>query len=838
MIDFAGLNCAQEEAVRNINGPTLIIAGAGSGKTKVLTLKIAYLLEQGVSPNAILALTFTNKASREMKERVISLIGKEKGIRLWMGTFHSIFIRFLREHSDLIGYPSSFTIYDQSDSRSAIRASIKELQLDDKVYKPAEVLSRISLAKNNLITAKAYMSNSELIQFDSTTRKGRICDIYELYAKKCRTAGVMDFDDILLNMNILIRDHPEVADKLAEQFRYILVDEYQDTNYAQYLIVKKISSRHKNISVVGDDSQSIYGFRGARIQNILNFQKDYPDSKIFRLEQNYRSTQTIVNAANSVIAKNNSRIKKVCFSQGTTGEKIEVIRAFTEQDEASSVASSIISRIYSDKASYSHFAILYRTNAQSRAFEEALRKKNLPYKIYAGHSFYERAEVKDLLAYFRLLVNPTDDEAFRRVVNVPGRGIGDTTIGYLSEAASKNNTSLWGALSLQNLEEYGVRNAALVKLNAFANMINHFREKVPLEDAYSVALGVATGSGFLTFLKDDTSIEGQSRFENAEELLSSINSFVEDQTKLEAEIGNEGAFISLESYLENVALLTDLETSDDSKDDNNRIQLMTVHASKGLEFPYIYIVGMEENLFPSSLSINSVDEIEEERRLFYVALTRAMKGVSLSFSRSRFRWGQYVNYPPSRFLREIEKQYLLTPIEESEFGSNGSDFPFGSGASGSNWGSGSGRGSNAADSRFERGASGNNWGSGSGRGSNTADSPYGKGASGSNRSTGNTSSWRSGTGQGANHPVVTPKKERVVTHPPTLSRPIQEADPSFAPDSPDKIRVGQKVEHNRFGFGTIEAIENPGSEAKATINFEIGGNKVLLLKYAKLRIIS
>lgn len=768
-IDLSGLNTVQKEAVRCIDGPSLIIAGAGSGKTKVLTYKIAYLLDNGVSPSSILALTFTNKASKEMKTRISSLVGKDKAIRLWMGTFHSIFIRFLRENAHLIGYPSSFTIYDQSDSKSAIRQCIKELQLDDKVYKYSDVLSRISFAKNNLVTASAYSNNAAAVQNDMACRRGRLCEVYSLYSQKCKAAGVMDFDDILLNMNFLLRDHPEVCDTLREEFKYILVDEYQDTNYAQYLIIKRLSSLHRNITVVGDDSQSIYGFRGARIQNILNFKKDYPDAHEFRLEQNYRSTKTIVGAANSVIVHNDNRLKKECFSEGDNGEKIDVIKAFTEQEEGSSVASSIMDRIYKDKASYDQFAILYRTNGQSRTIEEMLRKRNLPYKIYAGHSFYERAEVKDLLAYFRLVVNPRDDESFKRAINTPARGIGETSVGYLSAAAKEKGISLWEAIFLDDIENWGLKSAALAKIKNFAIMIHSFTEKLKESNAYQLASEIASTSGMIALYKNDSSIEAQAKFDNIEELLSSVNSYVEETLHNEAEVGNEDAFISLEAYLQNVALLTDLDVSEDNKDDNNRIQLMTVHAAKGLEFPYVYIVGMEENLFPFINAMNSPEEIEEERRLFYVALTRAMKAVSVSYSHSRFKFGQHVNYPPSRFLKEITPSFLSKPIttyfSEEEPKEKPQNF-------------------------FT-----------------------------------------------PSHHQSTITRQRVTIPAPTMSRPVQQSNPDFKPDSPDLIISGIRVEHDRFGKGIVKSVEGIMPNKKAVIAFDIGGEKTLLLKYAKLKVI-
>ncbi len=770
-LDVESLNGAQRGAVECTEGPSLIIAGAGSGKTRVLTYKIAYLLEKGVSPSSVLALTFTNKASKEMKERIASLVGKDKSVRLWMGTFHSIFIRFLRQYADKIGYPSSFTVYDTSDSKSAIRACIKELQLDEKVYKPNDVLSRISYAKNNLVTHTAYINNAVIVQNDMAAKKGRICDIYIKYAEKCKASGVMDFDDILLNMNILLRDYPEVCEQLSRQFRYILVDEYQDTNYAQYLIVKKLSQFHRNISVVGDDSQSIYGFRGARIQNILNFKKDFPEAKEFRLEQNYRSTQTIVNAANSVIAKNSNRLKKECFSQGDVGEKVKVIKAFTEQEEGSLVAASIANRIYTDKVPYDSFAVLYRTNAQSRVIEEMLRKRNLPYKIYAGHSFYERAEVKDMLAYFRLLTNPNDDEAFRRVVNVPARGIGETSMKYLGEVAKAEGCSLWRAVSSPKCEEFGLKSAALNKIKSFASIIAFVRERVETTDAYTIAVEIANASGLVASLKNENTIEAQARVENIEELLSSVNEFIEDTQASAEETGDEVGTVTLQSYLENVALISDLEIAEDKKDDGNRISLMTVHSSKGLEFPYVYIIGMEENLFPS-VGAMSESDVEEERRLFYVAMTRAEKVVSVSYAQSRFKWGQHTSNPPSRFLKEIDPRYLDHPIKEEKpvtsFGRFGDD-----------------------DDDFLP-----SW------------------------------SQRSKPRQ----------PERVVVPPPRMSRPVREADPSFVASPVSSLKIGQRVEHDRFGFGRIVSMEGEFPNTKAVVDFEQGGEKTLLLKYAKLRI--
>mgnify|MGYP001764262749 CR=1 FL=1 len=851
-----GLNSAQKQAVEQFEGPSLIIAGAGSGKTRVLTCRIANILNHGNKPGSILALTFTNKASKEMKERIAGLVGPDLARNLWMGTFHSVFIRFLRDDAELIGFPKSFTIYDTSDSRSAIRNCVRELQLDDKVYKPNEVLSRISMAKNNLITSAAYMSNAELMQRDSISRKPKIGEIYQLYEKKCRQAGAMDFDDILLYMNIMLRDFPQVLEKLQARFNFLLVDEYQDTNFSQYLIVKKLSARHRNVCVVGDDSQSIYAFRGARIENILNFLKDYPEAKEFKLEQNYRSTKTIVDAANSLIARNSNRLNKECFSEAEQGEKIEVVRGYTDQEEAFSVVSSIMSRLYSAKAQYSEFAVLYRTNAQSRVVEEALRKRSVPYRIFGGHSFYERAEVKDVMSYMRLLVNPKDDEAFRRVVNVPPRGIGDTTMLNLAAAAGAASVSMWEALHTGDLAAFGIKPAAAARLTDFANLISEIGSRVRTTNAYDISMEVVLRSGYMTHLKADTTIEGQARVENVEELFNSIKElegeylggeifegelsdintdtppvFVKSQLSLDLQSAesvnseNPGEpdgqksdnvkMLLLETFLENITLMSAIDEKTD-KEDNNKVSLMTVHSAKGLEFPYVYVIGMEDNLFPSITGTSSESEIEEERRLFYVALTRAMKHVTLSYAQSRFRWGNNVNYPPSRFLKEINRKFLNWPALESElsspfsesslsgrssFGSSGSE----SSSSGRSSYGGSGSG-NSYSGRSSYGGSGN---SSSGR------SPYGSPGSGSSSSGNSVPAERPQFSQQTSAPRTTP----------------------FIPDSVDKLRVGMNVEHERFGNGKIFSLEGDPLNMRAIVDFEQGGRKTLLLKFAKLRIL-
>ena len=786
---FEDLNPAQYEAVKNIEGPSLIIAGAGSGKTRVLTCRIANMLEQGNAPESILALTFTNKAAREMKERIAALVGSAKSRYLWMGTFHSVFIRFLREEAQLLGFPKSFTIYDTTDSRNVIKACIKELQLDDKIYKPNEVHSRISMAKNNLVTAGAYMRNATLIQNDAAVKKPRICDLYDLYAKKCRLASAMDFDDILLFTNILFRDFPQALERIKSRFRFILVDEYQDTNYAQYLIIKKLSQDHRNISVVGDDAQSIYSFRGARIENILNFRKDYPDAKEYRLEQNYRSTQMIVNAANSLIGKNKMQLKKKCFSKHEPGEKIELINAFTEQEEGFLVASSIMETVYREKVPYSSFAILYRTNAQSRVIEESLRRKNLPYKIFAGHSFYDRTEVKDMLAYLRLVTNEKDDEAFRRVINFPPRGIGETSLGRLKEAADAANISLSEAVALDNLETFGLRGPAIQKMKGFTAALARVREKLLFTNACDIAEEINSRFGIIEYMRQDTTLEGQSRVENVEELFNSIKEFVEEKEAENADMTAQGydtPVVTLDLYLENVSLLSDMDTKE-TEEDKNKISLMTVHSSKGLEFPYVYIIGMEENLFPSSNSGSSENDLEEERRLFYVALTRAEKGVKLSFAHSRIRWGTHVSNPPSRFIKEIDKEYILNPLTdfEDEIRTGAEDdrkYGFGGAYSG---GTGFSGGRNA---RID-GNSGRSYGG------------------------------------------ATPSR-------PVFSRPaVRTPDPDFVADSPDSLAAGQQIEHDRFGFGMIVSIEGDPANRKAVVDFKEGGRKTLLLKFAKIRIV-
>ncbi|MDL2283345.1 UvrD-helicase domain-containing protein [Odoribacter sp. OttesenSCG-928-G04] len=658
-MDFLNeLNTTQLEAVSNVNGPSLVIAGAGSGKTRVLTYRIANLLSKGIPAYRVLALTFTNKAAREMQKRIAQLVGGENASNLWMGTFHSIFSRILRFEAEKLGYTSNFTIYDSQDSKNLIKSIIKDLKLDDKIYKPNDVLGRISMAKNNLIVAEAYAQSSRIITADTAARKPMIHEIYKHYQMRCKKNDVMDFDDLLLQTNILFRDFPDILEKYREKFNYILVDEYQDTNYSQYLIIKKLSEVHQNICVVGDDAQSIYSFRGARIENILNFRNDYPNYKIYKLEQNYRSTTTIVDAANSVIRRNKEQIPKRIFSENEEGDKIKVLKALSDKEEGALITNEIFKLANYEQEEYSDFAILYRTNAQSRILEESLRKRNIPYKVYGGLSFYQRKEIKDILAYLRLIVNQNDEEAFKRVINYPKRGIGDTTIEKLRNIALLHQVNIWTVLS--NLDKVSEFNqATAMKLNNFRVLIERFTDQLSTENAYDLANSVALGTGIIDDLSSDSTPEGISRRENIQELLNAIKDFSETAYK-------EGKDDKLPAFLEGVALLTDQDS--DKGEEHNRVTLMTIHSSKGLEYPNIFVSGMEEELFPSQQCGMNSSALEEERRLFYVALTRAEKRVVISYACSRYRNGQVISTRPSRFIGEIDAKYLegfVTPRNET-----------------------------------------------------------------------------------------------------------------------------------------------------------------------------
>ena len=796
------LNKEQRQAVESVEGPVLIVAGAGSGKTRVLTSRIAYMIEKGTDPSRILALTFTKKAATEMKERIAGMVGERKARRIWMGTFHSVFIRFLREFSDTIGFPPTFTIYDTGDSVSAVKACIKQLGLDDKMYKPKEVLSRISKAKNDLVTPTPYANGAGGYREDDRVhKKPEIYRIYQAYCQLCRQSGVMDFDDILLYMNILLRGNQDALVSIRERFDAILVDEYQDTNMAQYLILRKLADVHRNLCVVGDDSQSIYAFRGAKIENILNFRKDFPEAKTFRLECNYRSTKNIVNAANSLISKNESRIPKQCVSMGEEGEKIRLVRAYTEQEEAALIASDILQRMHSAHAEYEDFAILYRTNAQSRALEEQLRKRNIPYIIYSGNSFFERAEVKDMMAYFKLAANPRDDESFKRAVNKPARGIGDTSLQALAAAAQAHGTSLTEAAWAEDLESFGLKNAAIGKIRAFCSMIQKVAETLAETDAYTAAKALANDSGLYAFYKSDNSIEGQARAANVQELLDSVAGYVEEvQGEYRNEMLEDGQgevpdselpLVTLPAFLENISLLSSVDVAEDET--SNKVALMTAHSAKGLEFPYVFVSGMEENLFPSGGWMLTEPELEEERRLFYVAITRAKKAVSLTYAQTRMRNGKHESNAPSRFLREIAPQYLQNPLRKEDFmtervmdDDDHPGFRFG--------GFGAKReiSPRAPLGRNDRGGLGRN------------DRPF---------------------------------KSQPTTLDAVRNRPLppKVPDTEFTPDPMSSFHVGDRIEHNRFGVGKVLDITGEVPDIKAKVSFENFGEKILLLKYAKIR---
>ena len=655
------LNEAQREAAACTEGPVMIIAGAGSGKTRTLTYRIAHLIETGVDPFNILALTFTNKAAGEMKERIINLVGSSAK-DIWMGTFHSVFARVLRSEADKLGYNRSFTIYDNDDSKSLIKSIVKQLNLDPKTYSPGYVLSRISMAKSNLIGPEDYANNPEIQQTDVTSKKPEIGQIYSIYNKRLRNSMAMDFDDLLFNMNVLLRDFPDVLLKYQARFKYILVDEYQDTNYSQYLIVKKLAARFENICVVGDDAQSIYAFRGANIQNIFNFKRDYPNLHLFKLEQNYRSTQNIVNAANSIISNNKDQIEKEIWTDNRQGNLLRLIRASDERDEGNKVADSIQNERLENDLEYKDFAILYRTNVQSRAIEEALRKMNIPYRIYQGLSFYGRKEIKDVLAYLRLVVNNHDDESLARIINYPPRGIGQTSMDKIRIAANDNEVSVWTVM--ENLKDFdlGIMASTERKIDEFVTMIKRFTSSMYDIDAYELARHVLAASGLQKHLLDDDDPDNTNRLENIEELLNAVKEFCDSEDEITPDNSGEekNELKTLDMFLQQVLLLT---SEDKEKENPNKVSMMTIHAAKGLEFPYVYVVGMEENLFPSFMSISSRPELEEERRLFYVAVTRAEKQLTLSYAQTRYQYGQQSYQELSRFVEEIDSRYLEMPSQ-------------------------------------------------------------------------------------------------------------------------------------------------------------------------------
>ena len=783
------LNEAQKAPVLQKDGAMIVIAGAGSGKTRVLTYRIAYLMQQGVDPFNILALTFTNKAAREMKERIAAIVGSSEAKNLWMGTFHSVFAKILRVEAERLGYPSNFTIYDTQDSQSVIRSLIKDMNLDKDVYKYKQVYSRISSYKNSLITVKAYNNNPELQEADAMARMPQMGALYKNYVDRCFKAGVMDFDDLLLKTNELLTRFPEVLAKYQQRFQYILVDEYQDTNHSQYLIVRALSDRFQNICVVGDDAQSIYAFRGANINNILNFQKDYDNVQVYRLEQNYRSTKTIVQAANNVIEQNHNRLQKEVWTHNDVGDKIGVHRSMTDGDEGRFVANMIYDTVMNQHRPYDDFAVLYRTNAQSRSIEDALRKKDIPYRIYGGLSFYQRKEIKDVIAYLRLILNPKDEEALKRVINYPGRGIGDTTVSKLVVAADANNLSVFEVLTQLEALSVPVNSGTRTKLQNFATMIQSFQVLNQQYNAFEIAEYVVRHTGLYQEIKKDGTPEGIARLENIEELLNGIKDFVEGQRELADATGN------LAEFLEDVALITDL---DQEKQPGQKVSLMTVHLAKGLEFPVVSIVGMEEDLFPSMLSMNSRAELEEERRLFYVALTRAKEKAYLTYAQSRYRWGKLIDAEPSRFIEEIDEAYLhqMTPKPAERFRTFVDPDVFDT------------HDYSQIRLRGQSGQSSNERRQSAPKGKKAQNTPKSKG-------------------------FTPPNLKKLKSLKPDLGKSSAPVDAAAM----EQLRLGSRVGHMRFGKGTIVALEGQGPDMKAEIKFDTSGTKKLLLRFAKLSLI-
>ena len=777
------LNEGQRNAVLYNDGPSLVIAGAGSGKTRVLTYKIAYLLENGYQPWNILALTFTNKAAREMKERIARQMGPERARHLWMGTFHSIFLRILHVEAGHIGFTSQFTIYDTADSKSLIRSIIKEMGLDEKVYKPGMVQARISNAKNHLVSPAGYANNKETYEGDRAAKVPALRDIYQRYWERCRQADAMDFDDLLFYTFLLFRDHPEVLARYQDQFRYILVDEYQDTNFAQHSIVLQLAKNHQHVCVVGDDAQSIYSFRGADIDNILYFTKVYPDTKVFKLEQNYRSTQTIVRAANSLIEKNQWQIRKEVFSEKEKGEAIGVYQAYSDVEEGDIVVNKIAELRREKRYAYSDFAILYRTNAQSRIFEEAMRKRSMPYRIYGGLSFYQRKEIKDVIAYFRLIVNPNDEEAFKRIINYPARGIGDTTVGKIIAAATGHNVSLWTVLCEPLAYGLNFNKGTVGKLQAFRELISAFITDAAEKNAYEIGADIIRQSGIINDVCQDNSPENLSRKENIEELVNGMSDFCAQRQ----EEGNSNVLLG--DFLSEVSLLTDQDSDKDG--DDEKITLMTVHSAKGLEFKNVFVVGMEENLFPSGMVGDSPRALEEERRLFYVAITRAEEHCFLSYAKTRFRYGKMEFGSPSRFLKDIDVRFLRLPQDAGMF------------------------------RRVEEEAAVFRRENARGFAPDREDAPYG----------------------GKERVSVRPKQQIIA---PTVPRNLKRVAPSAntastspsAGASANRVQQGQLIEHERFGLGEVLKVEGEGDNAKATIRFKNAGDKQLLLRFARFKVLS
>ena len=794
------LNDSQRVAVEYCDGASLVIAGAGSGKTRVLTYKIAWLLQQGMAPWQILALTFTNKAAREMKERIGRLVGEEQARYLQMGTFHSVFARILRAEADKLGYNSNFTIYDQTDARSLVKTIIKEMGLDDKVYKPSSVADRISMAKNHLLLPQAYQQSSWAAD-DASQKRPQVSNIYIRYAERCRQANAMDFDDLLVQTWILFKNHEDVRRKYVEKFQFVLVDEYQDTNYAQQQIVYQLTQERQKVCVVGDDAQSIYSFRGANIDNILNFQSLYDNAKLFKLEQNYRSTQLIVQAANSLIRRNERQIPKNVFSKNEHGERLQLKPAYSDREEAMIVTQDIKRLKANDRCSWSDFAILYRTNSQSRSFEEQMRKDGIPYRIYGGLSFYQRKEIKDVIAYFRLIANPNDEEAFKRIINYPARGIGDTTVGKIIQAAQAYGVSLWQVIKEPGLFPMDVSKGTMTKLQNFRQLIEGWIERLQTEDAYTLGHDIIMNSGISKDIYSGRNPEDLSRQENLEEFLGGMQDFVE--SRKEEDMGDE---VYLPDFLQEVALLTDLDS--DEGDSNDKVVLMTIHAAKGLEFPTVFVVGLEENIFPSPMCTNSMRELEEERRLLYVAITRAEKHCILTCAQNRFRYGRMEYDTPSRFIRDIDPELLEV---HGEAGSAESRKPF---------------------NRYDGGAYGTGNTYGGSRSRYQSEGPE----------------WMQNPRPVATQFKADPKPRAVA--PRQQEKPVDPFGPNFkrvynavaprpmasAPSASD-LHEGARIEHQRFGVGTVVRIEGTGENTKATVEFRNAGTKQLLLKFAKFKII-
>ena len=820
-----GLNPAQRAAVEAYDSASLIIAGAGSGKTRVLTSRIAYMIQKGIKPKNILATTFTNKAAQEMRERIVKMIPEHltegQARHIWMGTFHSIFARILRTDAERIGFPTNFTIYDASDARNLIKTIVKELNLADDKYKPNTIASRISQAKNALVTPGAYLANSAHATEDRRAQIPEFGNIYNLYCQRCKHNGAMDFDDLLLQTNILLRDCPDVLERYQEQFKYILVDEYQDTNYAQYIIVRRLSQHHGKVCVVGDDAQSIYSFRGAKIENILSFQRDYPEAKVFKLEQNYRSTRTIVEAANSVIVHNSRRMEKRCFSEGDEGEKIRVLKAYTDREEAELVVQDLRDKVRATGDAWNEAAILYRTNNQSQALEESLRRRGIPYRIYKGASFYDRKEIKDMLAYIRLVVNPRDDEAFRRIVNYPARGIGDTTVLRIAQLAAERGVSMWEAVDALVAEPVSdpVQRTIVRKVAEFVALIRSLSLERAQKGLYDFGMEVASRSGILALFRRENSPEATSALDNIEELLNSMQLFKE-QRDAEIRGGEELGEATVEEWLQSVTLTTDMDKKEDAGDDD-KVTLMTVHSAKGLEFKYVYIVGMEENLFPSQRAAESPEGFEEERRLFYVALTRAKCSAVLSYAEMRFKWGNMEFSRPSCFLREIDPRYLdgavgagQTPVREEA-------------AAGGRTALEELR--RRFDVRYQQRAGGS--GNPSFGGAKSSFGGRGGAYSGGSRPESGAPSF--GGQGGTDSAFRRPALQRPVV-PENLRRLGGGAAPAAGNAAASGYAVGERVEHPKFGYGEIVRIETLAADHKLVVVFEEYGEKTLLAKFAKL----